>query len=811
VLGEDKNSTIVQQNVQFTDRSISVPTPDNYKLYDAVPFCMTPAVELGDFLKRPVRILTKTWLESEAVGSIVSFSPWYAFFNDPSIKYKLNNYAFIRCKLHLKFIVNASPFYYGAYRFSYRPMQTLTPETTVASASNLHLIPFSQQQGVWIYPSNSQGGEMILPFIYNKDWLRIQDNIDFTNMGRLTHFGYTALQSANGATGTGVTIQVFAWAEEVSLSGPSIGLSMQGDEYVEGPVEKVSSTIVTVANVLKKYAVISPFALATSIGASAVKSIAHIFGWTNVPVIKEHIAVNVRAVPAFATPDVQFPYDKLSLDSKNELSVDPSLCGASSDDQLIISDLCKRTSYFATANWSTADAVDTILFSCAVAPGLFNFDSVSGGILTYSTPMCYVSQLFNNWRGDIIYTFKVIASPFHKGRIRISYDPQGYAAKNLYNDALSTTVVYTEIIDLAERTECDMVIPYMQSYSYLNTRNMTTGNVLWSTSETPTFNHLEGQTNGVFTIRAQTTLTAPLASSNVDILVFAHSTNMEFANPVQRCAMGPGDPMYSPFVPQGKEEEEQDKEMIIFKDPTLFDSLNGIYFGEKILSLRQLFHRMVRTEVLYLSFNTALEYLFYVVRANLPPLPGYTADGITTVKGIVTPASSFQFNATWFTPATWMMQCFVGWRGSTHYSVSCPETFRLKIQNLTASRFHSQLPTKIDQGRNNPTGVVDYAQLFPDAQNGIVITNSGTQNTLNFTVPYYNKYKFSSTKALYTTTFNDPTDGKWNTFILQGQVATGGTAGEYFAPIYSSTGPDFQLIEFVCTPCMYVYNTTPIQ
>jgi len=31
------------------------------------------------------------------------------------------------------------------------------------------------------------------------------------------------------------------------------------------------------------------------------------------------------------------------------------------------------------------------------------------------TPMAWLSNLFANWRGDVIFTFKIIASQYHKG------------------------------------------------------------------------------------------------------------------------------------------------------------------------------------------------------------------------------------------------------------------------------------------------------------------------------------------------------------------------------------------------------------
>ena len=86
---------------------------------------------LETFLSRPVRIATINWAEADTIGVKTSISPWNLFFNNTQIKYKLNNFAFIRCNLKVKVIVNASPFYYGWMKMCYQPLPSLTPTTNL--------------------------------------------------------------------------------------------------------------------------------------------------------------------------------------------------------------------------------------------------------------------------------------------------------------------------------------------------------------------------------------------------------------------------------------------------------------------------------------------------------------------------------------------------------------------------------------------------------------------------------------------------------------------------------------------------------
>jgi len=156
-------------------------------------------------------------------------------------------------------------------------------------------------------------------------------------------------------------------------------------------------------------------------------------------------------------------------------------------DEMVIGHLAQRESYLTTCTWSTSDASDKILFSANVNPFQFDNDNAANSKL-YMTPMGWIASLFEHWRGDIIFRFKVIASPFHKGRLRISFDPSGYAGLNLLNSTTTSNVVFTEIVDLGDNMDVEFRVPYQQATAFLVTRNnYGAGGIQWSTSATPSF------------------------------------------------------------------------------------------------------------------------------------------------------------------------------------------------------------------------------------------------------------------------------------------------------------------------------------
>jgi len=579
-----------KETVQFLDEQKGLEVGYNLG-YDGISaYDETEQIGLTKFLSRPVRIASFTWNESDAVGTSHTYSPWNLFFNDTRIKYKLNNFAFIQCKLKVKVLINASPFYFGALYMGYQPLPTLTPTTIVNDSGTRYFIPYSQRPHLWIYPQNSEAGTMTLPFFYQKNWINIQKASDLTEIGLLTFLNYTVLASANGVTGTGVSVQVFAWAEDVKLSGPSIGLAMQSDEYDDdGPVSKTATAVASVSKYLENIPIIGRFVTATTLGATAIGSIARLFGFTDVPVISNILPYKPSPFPNFATSDIGYPVEKLTFDPKNELTVDPSVLGIPAKDEMVIANLVTHESYLCTASWVTSNAVDDILFSSVVCPALYDNDGATDSKL-YMIPMYWISQLFNDWRGDIIFRFRIIATPFHKGRLRISYDPSGYTGENIISDSVSSSVVFTQIIDIGKDSDVEVRIPYQQATAFQQIPSDTdSAHIRWSTSASPTFQYNNAFDNGSIVLRVQTALTAPVATSTVPILIFVRGAdNLEFANPRQPKQQ------VSTFQVQSDEIVGDPQPIVAGTSvSTPHDERYLINFGESIKSLRQIMRRKV--------------------------------------------------------------------------------------------------------------------------------------------------------------------------------------------------------------------------
>lgn len=626
-------------------------TPLDYELADA-----QTSSDLASFLARPVRIVSTTWAPSDPVGFLFSDVPvWGSFLNSPAIKNKLSNYAFIRGNLKLKIVTNASPFLYGSLRAVYRPLHQFKG-VTVTSAFPSALMPYSQMPGVWITPAHSEGAEFTCPFIFPRSFVRTTLLSEINTLGVLDGVVYNTLASANGATSS-VSVQVYAWMEDVTLAGPTVGAVLQADEYGVGVVSAPASAIAAVASKLTKTPLIGRFAKATEIGASAASNIAKLFGYTNVPVIEDVRPVRISTFPSLASAEIGYPHDKLSLDAKNELSIDPSIAGLGGEDELAIAHFVQRESYLTGTTWTSSQPADTSLFTSVVLPQL---TYATGNVIDF-IPSAVVSNLFRNWRGDMIFRFKFIATPFHKGRVRISYDPQ---SATIQTTGDTGPFVVNKIVDLGAETDVEFRIPYQQAlpWCYTLSNNKLS---LWSTSATPTLSLTDTFNNGMISMKVLTSLTGPTTTASVGVQIFVRGAeNLEFANP----SSAPTD--LTPFALQSEEYYDRGSTMADELGETTQASTHRalVNFGESVQSLRTLMRRHNLLDIVHVppaAVSTAG--VFRIDQTRFPLHYGYDPNGWQLAKGVVVTGSNFAFNFANVLPWHLISNCFLVHRGSANW------------------------------------------------------------------------------------------------------------------------------------------------
>jgi hypothetical protein len=761
------------------------------------------SVALTGFLERPTLIQTVSWTEAAFAELIID--PWTLFLSNSYIKNKIQNFAFLRGNLKVKIVMNSAPFYYGAMLVSYGP----TPNDILPlGTSSSRLVPLSQRPHMWVYPQLGTAGEVTLPFLLPYNYLDITSAPAVTFMGRLRFTEYAPLQSANGATTNGVTLQVYAWMENPEITGPTYHAALQSgsDEYGNGPVSAPAAAIGKFASHFHSIPIIGRFAKATTIGASAVSHIAKLFGWSNVPVIEDVRPFKNVPFHDIASAHISEPTAKFSLDPKAELSVDPSIVGGPTEDELAVSYLVQRESYLTQAQWATTDPIGTLYFSTKVNPNLVSVSGTTpGGTTTiYQTPLAWVGTLFANWQGDIIFRFKIVASKFHQGRLRISWDPVGLTNTS----ADMSNVLFTKIVDISDNDEVEFRVPYLQEFPWLiNNKNPVSNN--WST----TTDKIAGRAydNGVLSVRCLTNLSAPVDVAPVQILVFVRGAdNLEFVNPMElddyaKCShitMQSGD---EPFTPST---QNPDRFLVNFADP--------------VPSLRLLLRRSCKVDVLPIGRKVTTSDLSGNIihyMTKFPPPPGYDPYGMFTAKGVEDPATTFQYNYSNMTYLEWISSAFVGMRGSVrwHYNIDCDGNG--PFSNVEVRRLSNALIGAPDGPQYVTTyiGADSYSKQASrwalaghehNGGGGIIVNNMNVQPGISFEMPHMAASRFYHPNPNYYSRGVQGDQSFRDTYkvTISTRPSTRVNTPNTVLHRYCCAGTDFSLSFFLNVPPLY-YNT----
>lgn len=505
VLKDEQEHT--QQNVTFNSPEEETVVNNKTEIDSTMMSVIdTTHTDLGNFLERPVLIDTREIDLGESIHpGTATINVWELFLKTPSVTKKIEHYSYIRGTLHLKFQISGGPTYYGRIIAAYDPYSpTLAPRSRRLYESDQPSPPIggglcklTQRPHILLDPCESQGGEMTCPFVCPFTYIDITDLpttngsaegstaipakmgvIDFASFAPLGSTGVLANNSV------GITIQTMAWMTDVTLAAPTevdviansglwanAGSKWEEDEYGKGIISRPASAIARFAGHLEKVPIIGPYATATHIASGAVSASAKLFGFSK-PVDTTPIK---KYRPTFAgnlaTTDIDDSAEKLTFDTKQELTVDHNIIGKQCEDELTVSAIATKSAFVDSFYWTSNDAPDQVLARINVEPTACSTHRyISNSYMkceNFLTPLAFASLPFRNWRGGIRYRFMIHSSNFHRGKLKITYEPRGR-----FNQPAPgpTNTRYTRIVDIGTQKDFHLDINWMQNAPYKRIR-----------------------------------------------------------------------------------------------------------------------------------------------------------------------------------------------------------------------------------------------------------------------------------------------------------------------------------------------------
>lgn len=774
---------------------------------------------IQEWLERPLEITR--FSHGIAGDPVHTFNPWELFFTNPAVKRKIDNYALIRCKLHVKIVVNAAPIWWGNPILSYKPLTSMR----VADISETNVQAMSMRPHIYLNPTTSQGGCMCLPFFYHKNWLDVNVKKDFTDMGTC-HFRYLngdGLRCSVNPTSQKVEYTVFVWASDVSLAQTTTKLSLQSkNEYATGPVSAVASTVANIAGKLVSVPFLRPYAKATEMAAGAVAGIAHIFGFSRTPVLDNPSNVKNRPFGQTADCGTHELVDRLAVDPKNELCVDSRTVGLDGTDEMTITSIATREMYLGSAVWKELDPATTALFYSAVSPGAVHPYTPGSFDVTQPSPLAFASTPFKYWRGDIVFRIMVAASGYHRGRLLIQWDPH-----NIITTATDVNEITSKIMDLSVTRDMEFRVPYAGIAPWLRTfqADITSNNYTFKSALGPplAFTPNTEYMNGAFAIHVLNPATGITdTNSTLDVQVFIRGAdNFEVSQPIDLpddvTYVTSGYSLQSGDVPDHSKEEDfaplgSSENTMIETVPTTADNTPLVCMGESVVSFRTLlkrynYSRIQRFVIAEGAEDNGLFTKYTSLMSRWPLARGLMDDGINDyVAGPGNVSKNTLFN--------YLQGAFVGMRGSSRWKFNTATDTAL-FEKMVARRDAVLTKAKYNQ-RENIGYTITQSQdelafnALPDFCNaGYTLTNPKTQEGVEVDAPMYSRYRFISASP-YSIPIGMVSQGT-NKDALQIQFHS--VENQHFDRTiiteHHAVGDDFSFFFFLQTPVWYRDNLVP--
>lgn len=712
VLGEDEK--VMSMTL---DRSNDATIKDRYSM--------------DSFFERPVQIF-ETLLTLNAITPHYVLDVWDLYTKDPTVRSKLRNYAFLRGNLNLRITVSGTPFHYGRLLLSYQPYPERN-ENLIAHESSELLNPLwapvfnnylSQADGsITLNVNENKPIVMKCPFISMKDMHRLF-NSSTTALAATTSYEdlatagslYIRRLNSIGAVSTNPTevyLRVYAWMSEVTVSVPTatrIAIATESgevDEREKGPVESFSSSLVNISNRLLDIPAIAPYATASNYFFRGLGALSAHFGWSKPVPIHEPSLVRNRGVTNGAQTIGYATAKRITLDPKQELTIDGDALARDKDDMTIGSIAMRRT-YLTTFQWAGGS---TVLWKCKVTPNLATL--YTAGLQSHKQPtaMDFAATPFRYWRGDIEFRFEFVCSNYHRGKLAIIYEP------NLNQSALISADYNTNkqcimVVDLQETQTVDFCVNWASHRSWRQTQPWFAydGNYGSTFSDGSDFETC----NGYIYVYPFNELQSPDGDS-IDVNVYVSCPNLrvnKFAEsfPLNRTLPTESGEVTQPVTCLPLNPNEIESKYISLR-----------HFGEEPISFRSLLKRYVKSkDFVFVTQNPGIvveEFKF----PNYPDIHVQYGNSVTSsLSGLY----------------SYLRYAYVGVRGSTRFR------YVFKNNRGTADRISTMIANLGDVEFASTTTVAEVPTINIDSNGGVMFPIQ-TSPVVDIEVPYLSNNKFS--------------------------------------------------------------------
>lgn len=614
---DDSRYNEVKQVISFNNQGQSVADDALPKIVDLPKSYLDMTIAndkmhtISNFLERPIRIWSGQFSTSNTQEQLLYSGAFpEILLSDPMYNEKIRGFVGLRANVEVTVQINAQKFQQGRLRLQYLPYQKyLSSKTELINAT---LTGKTSCPGVDIDVcggSNPQSriaqATFIIPYVSPHAYINLITG--HGTMGYIRLFVYSPLLSGSSES---PNCEVTIWARFIE---PKLAFPTSAKSYIKsttrthiaqvrGEAKKlkqtgvISDTLGKVAETLRtasKVPVIGSYLAIPEWIATSGEALCKLFGWSKPTTPMDTKLRTTNCMPNYNGQDSSH---KMALSADNEIDT-PSGIGGSDLDEMALSSIFKIPAYWQQFTWRTSQTTtDQILWIDPVTPLKFSpISGTSNGI--NMTPVGYVANCFGLWRGSLIYTFKLIKTGFHAGRLRVFFVPYESASNLVVGSAPVNEIEknYQIVVDIEESDTFSFKVPYVATKPWFNTTSLGTVNESIPTS------------TGYIVVTVLNELRAvSTVSPSINILVeVSGGDDLTFACP-QAPLYLPGKPSVRRSTPIeheaqvfGTAVEVQRNEAQLLYDPDSITNIDPLTnwspeahcIGEKVVSARQLIKR----------------------------------------------------------------------------------------------------------------------------------------------------------------------------------------------------------------------------
>jgi hypothetical protein len=440
---------------------------------------------LKDFLMKPLVIQSGVIDSGNTVGSFSSIQiPMVPMNGNTLLKNKLDGYLGFKATIVLRLEINANRFQAGRYMLCVVPTGGSpigSSGTAAAYTSHISsLVQRTQLQRIELDINCDSVGIMKIPFNSALNYFPISSITNATYYGN-THimqlFPYSPLAATGGSTNAAFTIWMnFEDIELIAAAAPQMGRVNRGLSASEkeqqskdiGPIQSSLMKVSTAATIVKDLPLLSSIAPVISWHADVLSSAASVFGWSKPTNLDTTKKVTREVLHNFSHVDACDNGEMIAATARNAVSVAPGFSGTDID-EMDFSYIATIPCWNSSFPWTTGQSAGTQLYTQQVYPTANTITRVSNtiNIIDYS-PMQFIASYFDQWRGSINYTFKIVKTEFHSGRIAIAFFPFEDGSANVITSYNASQYAYREIVDVREQNEITVSVPFISSSPWKN-------------------------------------------------------------------------------------------------------------------------------------------------------------------------------------------------------------------------------------------------------------------------------------------------------------------------------------------------------